>query len=128
VSREDAVKNFSEFVTAVAAAVLGVAASALPAAAADRPAGDTTQPTQQYPFSGQAARPPQSGVHADYHTDARVGGTDRPDPSSDSRGGGTGRNDTSTDSRVREDARDERLERWTPRTERHTRPQYRWPR
>ena len=106
-------KDFSEFVTVVAAGALSVAAAALPATAADRPAGDATRPTYQDPAGRPAQRPPQSGVHADYHIDARVRGTDRND---------------GTEPRVREDTRDERLERGAPAAERYTRPPYRWSR
>jgi hypothetical protein len=108
------VKNFSEFVTFAAAATLTLAGVVLPAAAADRPKVDGARSGARQ-SDAQTGSPhlPQTNVHADYHIDARVGGTDRGDR---------------FDPRAQEDPREERRDRWTPGAERYTRPPQHWSR
>jgi hypothetical protein len=112
------VKRFSEIVTLVAAGAMTVAVGILPATAADRRPADVTRPNYQYTPKG-TERPPQSGAHADYHIDSRVGGTE-----------GTDRQDRSdrSDPRVRDERDERRDSRWVPGAERYTRPPQQWSR
>jgi hypothetical protein len=118
------VKRFSEIVTLVAAGAITVAVGALPAAAADRRPADATRPDHQYTPS-RTERPPRSGVHADYHADYRVRGTEGIDGSGSDRDRDRG---DRSDPRWRDERDARRDSRWTPGAERYMRPPQQWSR
>jgi hypothetical protein len=119
------VKRLSEIVTLVAVGAITVAAGALPATAQDRRPADATRPNYQYTPRG-TERPPQSGAHADYHMDSRVGGTEGTDRKEGDRSD-RDRGDRS-DPRLRDERDERRDSRWTPGAERYTRPPQQWSR
>ena len=123
-------KRFSEIVTLVAAGAITLAVGALPATAADRRPADATRPNYQYTPS-RTERPPQSGAHADYHADYRVGGTegtDRSDRDRDDRDRGDRDRGDRWDPRLRDERDERRDSRWMPGAERYTRPPQQWSR